>query len=58
MRQDYITITLGLPEFRVLKARESRELIQVWVEKITSQGLPTDCGWFSNECHERCWDDA
>jgi hypothetical protein len=32
MRQDYITITLGLPEFRMLKVEESQEVIEVWNE--------------------------
>ena len=58
MRQDYITITLGLPEFRVLKVEESQELIEVWVEKVTTHEACPDCGRFSNECHERRWDDV
>ena len=55
MCQDYITITLGLPELRVLKVEESQELIEVWVEKVTTHEACPDCGRFSNECHERRW---
>lgn len=58
MRQDYITITLGLPEFRVLRVEEGRDLIEVWVEKITTHEACPACGWFSDRYHDYRWDNV
>jgi len=58
MRQDYIAITLGLPEFRVLRVKEGQDLIEVWVEKITTYEACPTCGWFSDRCHDYRWDDV
>jgi transposase len=58
MREDFITITLGLPEFRVLKVVESRHLIEVWVEKITQFEPCPVCGRFSQQGYDERWDDV
>lgn len=58
MRQDYITITLGLPEFRVLRVKESSTVIEVWVEKVTTHEACPACHWFSDKCHDYRWDDV
>jgi transposase len=57
MREDVITITLGLPEFRVLKVKESRHLLEVWVEKITTAEACPGCGHFSDQGYDERWDD-
>jgi transposase len=53
-----MTISLGLPEFRVLRVEEGRELIEVWVEKVTTHAACPDCHWFSDKCHDWRWDDV
>lgn len=58
MREDVITITLGLPEFRVLAIEESYHLIEIWVEKITLAEPCPGCGYFSDREHSERWDDV
>jgi transposase len=57
MREDVIAITLGMPEFRVLRVKESRHLIEVWVEKITTSEACPGCGHFSDQGYDERWDD-
>jgi transposase len=58
MREDCIPITLGLPEFRVLKVVEDENLITVWVEKANVEGLCPDCGHLSSTVHDARIDDV
>lgn len=58
MRQDYITITLGLPEFRVLTVKESPTLIEIWIEKVTTHEACPACHGFSDKGHTWRWDDV
>ena len=58
MLEDVITITLGLPEFRVLKVVESHHLIEIWVEKVTLAEPCPVCGYLSNREHSARWDDV
>lgn len=58
MREDCITITLGLPEFRVLKVVEDENLIAVWIEKIDIERLCPDCGHLSSKVHDARVDDV
>jgi transposase len=57
MREDVITITLGLPEFRVLRVKESCHRIEVWVEKMTTSEACPGCGHFSDQGYDERWDD-
>jgi hypothetical protein len=41
MREDCISIALGLPEFRVLNVIKEEHHIAVWVEKIDKAGRPS-----------------
>lgn len=58
MREDVIAITLGLPEFRVLRVEESHYLIEVWVEKITTAEACPGCGYLSSQGYDERWDDV
>ena len=58
MREDVITITLGLPEFRVLAVKESHHLIDIQVEKITKAEPCPGCGYLSDREHSQRWDDV
>ena len=58
MREDVITITLGLPEFRVLAVEESYHLIEIWVEKITLAEPCPGCSYLSDREHSERWDDV
>ena len=58
MREDVITLSLGLPEFRVLVVEESHHLIDIWVEKITLAEPCPECGYFSDRVHSERWDDV
>jgi len=58
MREDCITITLGLPEFRVLEVVEDENLIAVWVERVDMEGLCPDCGSLSSKVHDARIDDV
>jgi len=58
MREDCITITLGLPEFRVLEVVEDENLIAVWVERVDLKGLCPDCGFLSSKVHDARFDDV
>lgn len=58
MREDVISITLGLPEFRVLRIEESHHLIEVWVEKITPAEACPGCGYLSSQGYDERWDDV
>lgn len=58
MREDVITINLGLPEFRVLKVEESHHLLDIWVEKITVAEPCPGCGYLSDREHSGRWDNV
>ena len=58
MREDVIAISLGLPEFRVLRVEESHYLIEIWVEKITTAEACLGCGYFSSQGYDERWDDV
>ena len=57
MREDVISITLGLAEFRVLRVKENRHQIEIWVEKITISEACPGCGHFSDQGYDERWDD-
>jgi transposase len=58
MREDCITITLGLPEFRVLKVVENEELIVVWIERVVVAERCPNCGHLSSRVHDTRFDDV
>lgn len=58
MREDVIPITLGLPEFRVVRVEESCSLIEIWVEKIAPAEACPGCGYLSGQGYDERWDDV
>ena len=58
MREDVIAITLGLPEFRVLRVEESHYLTEAWVEKITTAEACPGYGYLSSQGYDERWDDV
>lgn len=53
MQQDYITLSLGLPEFRVLGAHEDEHHIIIYLEKKVALGVCPQCGKVSDSVHDR-----
>jgi transposase len=53
MQQDYITLSLGLPEFRVLGVHEDEHHIIIYLEKKVVLGICPQCGRASDSIHYR-----
>lgn len=53
MQRDYITPSLGLPEFRILGIYEDEHHIIIYLEKKEALGVCPQCGRVSDSVHDR-----
>lgn len=58
MQHNYITISLGLPEFVVERVEETEHLIEIWVRKADPVALCPRCGHPTDAFHDERIDDV